>query len=177
MSAEGNLYNVALFNGLPPSLPLLLEGEDVKPISSAPHAKAVLHPSHPAHPSHPSYWSDEQILKRHPPAADVALDYIKIVKGLKTKTVVSAVKGHLFKILRPALGREIDLRDRLGRARVGERPKGYWGEDGEGTKRAAGTWVDGEEGGWLEEYVKVCEEMKVRLDVRVFTLSLCWALF
>lgn len=45
------------------------------------------------------------------------MEYLEIVRSLKTPTNVSAVKGHLFKLLRPALGRETDLRDLLGRVR------------------------------------------------------------
>ena len=67
MSAEGNLYNPALFTG-----------------------------NHPMH-------------------TDLAREYLDIVKQLKTRTPFSAVKGHLFKLMRPALNREIDLRNRLGK--------------------------------------------------------------
>lgn len=54
--------------------------------------------------------------------------------------------------MRPALAREKDLRERLGRIKV---------------KRDG----DGKEGGWakggLREYVEVCEEMKRRMDVSI----------
>ena len=75
----------------------------------------------------------------HLPHADLALEYLCIVKELQTKTSLSAVKGHLFKLLRPGLGRELDLRDRLGKIR-GDDP--------------------------VEEYIEVVEEMKRRMDVR-----------
>jgi len=75
----------------------------------------------------------------HLPHADLALEYLHIVKGLKTKTSLSAVKGHLFKLMRPGLGRELDLRDRLGKVK-GDDP--------------------------LDEYLEVVEEMKRRMDVR-----------
>lgn len=45
----------------------------------------------------------------------LAFQYLDIVKTQKTPTAPSAIKGHLFKILRPALNREKDLRERLGR--------------------------------------------------------------
>lgn len=75
----------------------------------------------------------------HLPHADLALEYLRIVKGLKTKTSLSAVKGHLFKLMRPGLIREIDLRDRLGKIK---------GDDSVG------------------EYLEIAEEMKRRMDVR-----------
>ena len=76
MSAEGQLYNAALF---------------APAISSS----GGLHPRH----------------------ADLALEYLDIVSSQKTPTPPSGLKGHLFKLLRPALAREIDLRDALGRLR------------------------------------------------------------
>lgn len=75
----------------------------------------------------------------HLPHADLALEYLHIVKGLKTKTSPSAMKGHLFKLLRPGLVRELDLRDRLGKVK---------GDDS------------------VDEYLEVVEEMKRRMDVR-----------
>ena len=74
----------------------------------------------------------------HLPHADLALEYLHIVKGLKTKTSPSAMKGHLFKLMRPGLARELDLRDRLGKVK-GDNPVG--------------------------EYLEVVEEMKKRMDV------------
>ena len=76
MSAEGQLYNAALF-------------------TPAPTSSGGLHPLH----------------------ADLALEYLDIVSGQKTPTPPSGIKSHLFKILRPALAREIDLRNALGRLR------------------------------------------------------------
>ena len=72
----------------------------------------------------------------HPPHADLALEYLDIVSGQKTPTPPSGIKGHLFKLLRPALAREVDLRDALGRLR---------GPD-------------------LEPYYDVVREMKRRMD-------------
>jgi tRNA-dihydrouridine synthase 1 len=102
MSAEGQLYNAALFTPAPPSLPTYDTG-------------------------------------LHLPHADLALEYLSIVRELKTKTPLSAVKGHLFKLMRPALAREKDLRERLGKVRGGE--------------------------GALDVYVEIAEEMKRRMDV------------
>ncbi|KAI9459723.1 Dus-domain-containing protein [Lactarius psammicola] len=96
MSAEGQLYNAALFAPSPSS------------------ASGGLHPRH----------------------ADLALEYLDIVSSQKTPTAPSGIKGHLFKLLRPALAREVDLRDALGRLRGPE----------------------------LEPYYDVVREMKRRMD-------------
>lgn len=87
MSAEGNLYNPAIFAGI------------------------------------------------YPKHADLALEYLEIVKSLKTATPLVAVKGHLFKLMRPALAKETDLRNRLGATRGG-----------------------------LPEYEEIIREMKSRMD-------------
>ncbi|KAF9225120.1 Dus-domain-containing protein [Gyrodon lividus] len=73
----------------------------------------------------------------HLPHADLAIEYLKIVQGLKTKTSLSAVKGHLFKLMRPALSKETDLRDQLSRIRGPQT---------------------------VERYIEVAEEMKRRMD-------------
>ncbi|KIM77104.1 hypothetical protein PILCRDRAFT_825640 [Piloderma croceum F 1598] len=107
MSAEGQLYNAALFA--------------------------------PAQSSSTSLSSPLAFDKGlHPPHADLALEYLSIVKGLKTKTPMSAVKGHLFKLMRPALSRETDLRDRLGKVRNNDKA--------------------------IDEYVEVVQQMKARME-------------
>ncbi|KAH0840260.1 hypothetical protein J3R83DRAFT_1267 [Lanmaoa asiatica] len=63
----------------------------------------------------------------HLPHADLALEYLEIVQGLKTPTSLSAVKGHLFKLLRPALARETDLRDELSKIRAPQSVERYLG--------------------------------------------------
>ena len=95
MSAEGQLYNPALF-------------------TPSPTKTGGLHPRH----------------------ADLALEYLDIVSNQNTPTTPSGIKGHLFKLLRPALSRETDLRDALGQLR---------GFD-------------------LEPYYQVVREMKKRMD-------------
>jgi len=72
---------------------------------------------------------------RFPKHADLALEYLGIVKTLKTPTPLVAVKGHLFKLMRPALIRETDLRNRLGVTRGG-----------------------------IPDYEKIVLEMKARMD-------------
>jgi tRNA-dihydrouridine synthase 1 len=74
----------------------------------------------------------------HPPHADLALEYLSIVRTLKTPTPWSGVKGHLFKLMRPGLARELDLRDRMGRVRKDD----------------------------LDGFEALCREMKARMDVR-----------
>ena len=92
MSAEGNLYNPALFMAAPPT-------------------------SSPADPALPSTWCIASDTGLHPPHTRLALEYLDIVSSLKTHTSPGAIKAHLFKLLRPALGRETDLREQLGRVR------------------------------------------------------------
>jgi tRNA-dihydrouridine synthase 1 len=97
MSAEGQLYNAALFVPSP-----------------TPSTSGGLHPPH----------------------TDLALEYLDIVSSQRTPTPPSGIKGHLFKLLRPALSRETDLRNALGELR---------GSD-------------------LAPYYKVVREMKRRMD-------------
>ncbi|KAG8702518.1 hypothetical protein FRC08_003441 [Ceratobasidium sp. 394] len=111
MSAEGNLYNPALFAGLPSGSTLIHGPRD-----------------------HTS----------------LALEYLEIVRGLKTETAPSAVKGHLFKLLRPALGRETDLREKLGKVMQ------------KGTGRGKGL-RDRE---WVDDYAQIVREVQERMEVR-----------
>ncbi|KAJ3801739.1 dihydrouridine synthase-domain-containing protein [Lentinula aff. detonsa] len=134
MSAEGQLYNVALFSGL----------------TSDPSSTSTV----PEHSSSTSSAPFSEIdkptalpplnLSQHPRHADLALEYLDIVKSLKTRTSVSAIKGHLFKIMRPALSRETDLRERLGKVTI----------------KKTGNFAEGA----LQPYVDVCLEMKERMD-------------
>jgi tRNA-dihydrouridine synthase 1 len=125
MSAEGILYNPALFVGLPPS-----------PLASA---SAAPDP-------------DAALLQRHPRHTDLAQEYLSIVTSLRTATSASAIKGHLFKILRPSLMRHMDLRERLGRVKVDQHQKGK--------EKMVGKpfWATG-----LEPYIEVVQEMAERM--------------
>ncbi|KAI9510804.1 dihydrouridine synthase-domain-containing protein [Russula earlei] len=97
MSAEGHLYNAALFT----------------PSPTASTSGGL-----------------------NPPHADLALEYLDIVASQKTPTSPSGIKGHLFKLLRPALSRETDLRNALAQLR----------------------------GSHLAPYYEVVREMKRRMD-------------
>ncbi|KAF7290349.1 tRNA-dihydrouridine synthase 1 [Mycena chlorophos] len=126
MSAEGVLYNPALFVGL----------------------------GSPASSSNP----ETTLLAQNPRSVELAREYLDIVRSLRTVTSVSAVKGHLFKILRPALTKHTDLRERLGKVRVeGAKIKLGKLED----KSRDPYWKTG-----LEEYAAIVEELgeRMRMD-------------
>ncbi|CAD6975149.1 unnamed protein product [Tilletia controversa] len=114
MSAEGNLYNPAIF--LSPTSPVVQE----------PSAMFPLAPTFP-----------------FPALIPMATEYLDIVRGLRTQTGSSAIKGHLFKMCRPALEVHKDLRELLGRChlpRVDEAncPKDIENEEKELDRREAG---------------------------------------
>ncbi|KAJ7184624.1 Dus-domain-containing protein [Mycena filopes] len=146
MSAEGVLYNPALFVGLAP------------PVASS--SSSPLPPASTSTPPRPDTDSaaidpDAALLARHPPSAALAQEYLTIVTSLRTATSASAIKGHLFKLLRPALLRHVDLRERLGRVKV------------EQFSKAKGRRALGEAGPFwevgLEPYIEVVQEMVERL--------------
>ncbi|WFD32538.1 tRNA-dihydrouridine(16/17) synthase [NAD(P)(+)] [Malassezia sp. CBS 17886] len=56
--------------------------------------------------------------------ARIAHEYLDIVAALRTPTPGSALKGHMFKITRPALALHTDLRAALGRARTHDDKQG-----------------------------------------------------
>lgn len=116
MSAEGQLYNPALFASASIGIGGGLDAKEVRAFDTGLHL----------------------------PHADLALEYLEIVQGLKTPTSLSSVKGHLFKLIRPALARETDLRDELSTVR-GPRS--------------------------VERYVDVVRRMKERMDVSAPALS------
>lgn len=111
MSAEGNLYNPALFSPAPIPPPSSASSSPSTPTasssSSTPHLSAYLTGAHPWHTA-------------------LALEYLEIVKTQKTHTPLRCVKGHLFKLLKPALSRETELRDRLGRVRYEKPETAMW---------------------------------------------------
>ncbi|KAI0696890.1 Dus-domain-containing protein [Cerioporus squamosus] len=122
MSAEGNLYNPAIFQP--------------GPSSAAPSSSPE-----------PSTSATAQYLTgNHPRCTHLALEYLAIVKSQKTLTTPSAVKGHLFKLLRPALGVHRDLRERLGRVRV---------ERSERDKDGGSAW---------DRYEEIIRELDARLE-------------
>jgi tRNA-dihydrouridine synthase 1 len=135
MSAEGNLYNPAIFAAAnhvhgPPgtertswslgSTGWIPSGDTTGAAKSdATSSNSSITPSPTTSPpsdsaAHMFPSNDAYDTGLHPPHADLALEYLSIVRSLKTPTNWSALKGHLFKLLRPALNRETDLRNKLG---------------------------------------------------------------
>lgn len=93
----------------------------------------------------PSLFSPRVATYRH---ANLALEYLEIVKSLKTPTSSGAIKAHLFKLYRPALDRNKDLRDQLGK-------------------------VHGKPGSNVEDFFAIAREMKLRMDVSRIRSTLC----
>ncbi len=125
MSAEGNLYNPAIFQP--------------GPASSTPGASTSA--------------AAQYLTGSHPRTTHLALEYLAIVKSQKTLTTPSAVKGHLFKLLRPALQVHRDLREQLGRVRV---------ERSERDKDGGSAW---------DKYEELIRELDARLEVHYSILS------
>ncbi|KAG6899399.1 hypothetical protein C0993_010595 [Termitomyces sp. T159_Od127] len=156
MSAEGVLYNPSLFRGLS---------------SSSSHPTSTSTPTSTM-PS-PTSTSRQKHYELDTPAtvATLALEYLSIVRAQRTRTSPSAVKGHLFKILRPALGRERyhDLREQIGKVRV-DVPRRL--EVRKAGGKEAQVQEEGEEAWtWVDTYARIVEEVQVRLedDARVAT--------
>lgn len=55
----------------------------------------------------------------HPPSTILAHRYLDIVAALKTPTANSAIKSHIFRMLKPILDAQPDekMRERIGKAR------------------------------------------------------------
>lgn len=107
MTAEGNLYNPTI----------LLSASALKDTETSPSPESALTLGHGR--SRAEFHTFPSDPGAYLPHTTLALEYLAIVRALKTPTAPSAVKGHLFKLMRPALVRETDLRDRLGRVRGG----------------------------------------------------------
>ncbi|TCD63176.1 hypothetical protein EIP91_005873 [Steccherinum ochraceum] len=153
MSAEGNLYNPAIFLASAPSSSSLLPPPTASSASpseptqeastsdsSTPPSPLPPSESDPTHPETPStstppplptHWHiTSPLTGYHPAHTTLASSYLALLLSQRTPTSPSAIKGHLFKLMRPALGRETDLREKLGRV-VFPRIKGGKGEEAE----------------------------------------------
>jgi tRNA-dihydrouridine synthase 1 len=77
----------------------------------------------------------------YPPIHVLAHHYLDIVERLKTRTAGSAIKAHLFRVLKPGLEKHVDIRNKLGEMYMKE-----------------GTGVSG--------YRALIDELKEKLEVR-----------
>jgi len=123
MSAEGNLYNPALFR--PPQFSFT---NDASP----------------------------DLTLEHLPHADLALEYLQIVKEIKTPTDWGAIKGHLFKILRPGLATALDLRNKMGK---------NFNSKGSGKNTKVGDESNSDMLDGIAYYEDIVKELKERMDV------------
>ncbi|KAJ9121571.1 hypothetical protein QFC22_002190 [Naganishia vaughanmartiniae] len=64
--------------------------------------------------SNPTLFVPEDSPLTYPPIHTIAHHYLDIVDRLKTRTTGSAIKAHLFRILKPGLEKHVDLRNKLG---------------------------------------------------------------
>lgn len=137
MSAEGNLYNPALFE------PLARESAAAYRLSLPSELLSALDEIDKKYSPHPeaAYY----------PITQLSRQYVAIVRSLKTKTAVSAMKAHLFKMWKPLLSNEryFDFREKLADNR------------GHGMDSNREVWL-----GVLANYERLIGEAEERLKVR-----------
>ncbi|KAL5519662.1 DUS1 [Sanghuangporus vaninii] len=100
MTAEGNLYNPTV----------LLSTASIKSFSSPSYDPLAISNPHPSS----AFFTLPSDSGSYLPGTTLAFEYLNIVRALRTPTHHSAIKGHLFKVLRPSLCIHTDLRAKLG---------------------------------------------------------------
>ena len=105
MSAEGNLYNPAIYEPLN------------RPAAQAFRAKLPLELLAHLNRIDSDYTSPTDANIAFYPIPQLSLRYLAIVQSLKTRTGLSAIKAHLFRVWKPVFtaGKHLDMRESLSR--------------------------------------------------------------